>query len=86
MVASCKICRKTGGYGLFTFPTKQPALNNWKLAAKIPESQATNNFRVCYRHFEKNDMEATMKISLKDKDGEFETLVNGGIRVDVFCV
>ena len=77
MVFTCKVpsCDRRDTSGMYTFPTKsQPdALRNWKLALKIPESQAISpNWRVCYKHFPTEKIEAKVKLeySLLDKDGK----------------
>ena len=74
MPSSCKACHHKVGPGLlYTFPRTQPALNNWKLALKIPEKDAVTNMRVCSKHFSTDNMSAVLKIDydLKDKDGKF---------------
>ena len=69
MVFTCKICKNRSSLGMFGFPTKPSALNNWRIAAKIPDDAKTSNFRLCYRHFDSDNIEAVIKIeySLKNK-------------------
>ena len=66
---------------MFSFPsaktpateTVTPALVNWKLALKIPESQAiTANWKVCFKHFPSSSIEAKVKVeySLKNREGK----------------
>ena len=70
MPANCKLCKRVDNEAMFTPPTKPFALNNWRLAMKIPENQAMSNFRVCYQHFPMGSVKATITYSLKDKDGK----------------
>ena len=73
MPISCKMpnCKRQDSEAMFTFPTKAFALNNWRLAAKIPENQAVSSYRVCYQHFPQENLQATIVYSLKDKDGKW---------------
>ena len=71
MPMSCVICKNQGTVALFKFPTKAIAVNNWRLVTKIPENQtAVSGYRVCYQHFPKESLKATITYSLKDKDGK----------------
>ena len=70
MTKSCIICPRQDTEAMFTYPTKPFALNNWRLATKIPENQAVSNYRVCYQHFPKESIQAKISYSLKDKDGK----------------
>ena len=69
MVFTCKICKNRSNLGMFGPPSKPSALNNWRIAAKIPDDTKTSNFKLCFRHFESNNIEAVIKIeySLKNK-------------------
>ena len=69
MVFTCKICKNRSNLAMFGFPSKPSALNNWRIAAKIPVDTKTSNFKLCFRHFESNNIEAVIKIeySLKNK-------------------
>ena len=67
MPISCKICKIQDSEAMFTFPTKA---NNWRLVMKIPENQAVSSYRVCYRHFPMENVQAKITYSLKDKEGE----------------
>ena len=78
MPTSCKICHQKVGAGmLYTYPKNQPALNNWKLALKIPEKDAVTHMRVCAKHFASDNITATLKIDydLKDKDGKLSKCI-----------
>ena len=77
MAYYCKIptCHRRDSKGMFSFPGKNSpaALTNWKLACKIPETQAIPaSFKVCYQHFPKEKVDAKLKVeyTLKDKEGE----------------
>ena len=69
MVFTCKICKNRSNLAMFGFPSKPSALNNWRIAAKIPDDTKTSNFKLCFRHFDSNNIEAVIKIeySLKNK-------------------
>ena len=69
MVFTCKICKNRSNLGLFGPPSKPSALNNWRIAAKIPVETKTSNFKLCFRHFDSQNIEAVIKIeySLKNK-------------------
>ena len=68
----CKACPRRDSRGMFRFPSKLTAANKWKLALKIPEEQSVSSWYVCYQHFPKENIEATLKVSysLVGKDGE----------------
>ena len=77
MAYCCKIpsCNRRDSKGMFSFPGKNSgaALTNWKLACKIPESQAVPaSSKVCYQHFPSEKIEAKLKIeyTLKEKEGK----------------
>ena len=71
MPSSCKICHHSGP-AMFTFPKSQAAITNWKLAMKIPEKTSVTSFRACYKHFQSDNIKATLKIDydLVDKEGK----------------
>ena len=74
MVFTCKICKVRSAIGMFGFPSKPSSLNNWRIAAKIPDdSKIASHFRLCYRHFDIDNIEAVIKVeyTLKDK-GKFQ--------------
>ena len=75
MAYSCKIpsCGQRGSSGMFTCPTKAPALTNWKLALKVPETQVISpSWRICFKHFPSESIDAKLKVeySLKNKTGK----------------
>ena len=78
MVYICKVpkCDQKRSSGMFSFPSaKTQALVNWKLALKIPESQAiTANWKVCFKHFPSSSIEAKVKVeySLKNREGKIQ--------------
>ena len=74
MPITCTVtgCKRRDTKAMFTLPTKPLALNNWRLALKIPESQAVSGVRICFQHFPMASIQATLKVNydLKDKDGK----------------
>ena len=70
MGLTCKICKSRDKKGLFTFPTKPSAIQNWKLAAKMSDSDViTSASRLCFRHFSNENIEVVVEVQyhLKDK-------------------
>ena len=62
---------------MFKFPSKQPALRNWRLASKIPEQikdSTASSYTACFKHFSSDMIDATLKINyeLKNKEGKFK--------------
>ena len=70
MGLTCKICKSRDKKGQFTFPSKPSALQNWKIAAKMSDSDIISSAsRLCFRHFSVENIEVVVNVEyhLKDK-------------------
>ena len=54
MVNHCSFCKASGQKGFFRFPPDQRA--NYLSIAGLPPEDKADNLRVCFRHFQANDL------------------------------
>ena len=50
----CSFCKTSGLKGYFRYPADQRA--NYLRIAGLPPEKKANNLRVCFRHFQANDL------------------------------